>query len=113
MWNISRSYAINWLNNSKFDVKAPLYIIARKIWALVRKKHPLKWLKKEHLEEHVLEIFIPVLIIDCAERNIDSKYYCLDYYDASVSKYGVRCGISLIFWENKGRIKFIDPYGWF
>ena len=46
-------------------------------------------------------------------KNTDKKYYCSDYYDVSVNKYGVRCGTSLRFWENKGWINEIDPYGWF
>ena len=29
------------------------------------------------------------------------------------NRYSVKCGTSLIFWENKGRIISIDPYGWF
>ena len=33
--------------------------------------------------------------------NIDQKYYCSDYYDVSVNKYGVSRGTSLSF----GRIK--------
>ena len=45
-------------------------------------------------------------------KNIDQKY-CSDYYDVSVNKYGVKCGTSLRFWENKGWINEIDPYGWF
>ena len=28
-------------------------------------------------------------------------------------KYGIKCGTSLRFWENKGWINKIDPYGWF
>ena len=36
-----------------------------------------------------------------------------DYYDVNVNKYGVKCGTSLRFWENKGWINKIDPYGWF
>ena len=36
-----------------------------------------------------------------------------DYYDVSVNKYGVKCGTSVRFWENKGWINEIDPYGWF
>ena len=40
-------------------------------------------------------------------KNIDQKYYCSNYYDASVNKYGVKCGTSLRFWENKGRILLI------
>ena len=46
-------------------------------------------------------------------KNIDQKYYCLSYYDVSVNKYGVKCGTSLRFWENKGWINKIDPDGWF
>ena len=37
-------------------------------------------------------------------ENIDQKYYNLDYYDVGVNKYGVKCGTSLRFWENKGWI---------
>ena len=40
-------------------------------------------------------------------KNIDQKYYC------SVNKYGVKCGTSLIFWENKEWNTPIDAYGWF
>ena len=39
--------------------------------------------------------------------------YSSNYYDVSVNTYGVKCGTSLRFWENKGWIKDIDPYGWF
>ena len=49
-------------------------------------------------------------------KNIDQKFYCSDYYDRSVNKYGVKCGkcgILLRFWENKGWINEIYPYGWF
>ena len=46
-------------------------------------------------------------------KNIDQKYYCSDYYNVSVNKYGVKCGTSLRFWENKGWIDKINPYGWF
>ena len=41
-------------------------------------------------------------------KDIDQRCYC----DVSVNKYGVKCGISLRFWENKGWINEIDPYGW-
>ena len=30
-----------------------------------------------------------------------------------MNKYGVKCGTSLRFWENKGWINKIDPYRWF
>ena len=46
-------------------------------------------------------------------KNIDQKYYCSYYYDVSVNKYGVKCRTLLRFWENKGWINEIDPYGWF
>ena len=46
-------------------------------------------------------------------RNIDSSYYCSNYYDVSVNKYGVKCGTSIRFWENNEWINEIDPYGWF
>ena len=46
-------------------------------------------------------------------KDIDKKFFYSDYYDVSVNKYGVKCGTSLRFWENKGWINEIDPYGWF
>ena len=45
-------------------------------------------------------------------KNIDAKFYALDYYDVNVNKYGVKYG-TLRFWENKGWINKIDPDGWF
>ena len=45
-------------------------------------------------------------------KDIDQKYYCSDYYDCSVNKYGVKCGTSLRFWEKKDWINEIDPYVW-
>ena len=45
-------------------------------------------------------------------KDIDQKFYCSDYY-VSVNKYGVKCGTSLRFLEDKGWINKIDPYGWF
>ena len=53
-------------------------------------------------------------------KNIDPKYYCPNYYDVSVSKYGIKCRTSLRFWENNGWIHSmvdsfysIHSYGWF
>ena len=46
-------------------------------------------------------------------KNTDLKYYCSDYYDVSVNKYGVKCGTSLRFWENKGWINNKIHIGWF
>ena len=59
-----------------------------------------KWCKNSWKEFDVLE-------------NIDQKYYCSDYYNISVNKYGVKCGTSLRFWENKRWIHKQDLYGWF
>ena len=36
-----------------------------------------------------------------AQKDIDQKYYCSNYYDASVNKYGVKYGTSLRFWKIK------------
>ena len=46
-------------------------------------------------------------------KNIDQNYYCSNYYDVSINEYGVKCVTSLRFWETKGWINSIDPYGWF
>ena len=46
-------------------------------------------------------------------KNIDAKFYASDYYDKNLNKYKVKTGTSLRFWENKGSINEIDPYGWF
>ena len=45
--------------------------------------------------------------------NMDKKLYASSYYDVGVNKYGVKNGTSWRFWENKGWINGIDPYGWF
>ena len=46
-------------------------------------------------------------------KNIDAKFHASDYYNVNVNKYGLKCETSLRFWENKGWINKIDPYGWF
>ena len=46
-------------------------------------------------------------------KNINAKFYASDYYDVNVNNCGVKCRTSLRFWENKGWINEIDPYGWF
>ena len=33
-------------------------------------------------------------------KKINAKFYASDYYGMNVNKYGVKCGISLRFWEN-------------
>ena len=59
-----------------------------------------EWDKKSRKEFHQL-------------KDTDQKFSCSDYYDVSANKYHVKCGKSLRFWENKGWINKIDPYGWF
>ena len=39
--------------------------------------------------------------------------YFLSFSNKLFSKYEVKCATSLRFWENKGSISSIDPYGWF
>lgn len=34
-------------------------------------------------------------------------------YNASINKFGVKCGGSLGMWESSGWISEVDPYGWF
>ena len=46
-----------------------------------------KWYRKTWKEFYVL-------------KDIYQKYPCSNCYDASVNKYGAKCGISLRFWEN-------------
>ena len=45
--------------------------------------------------------------------DMDKKLYASNYYDVKVNKYGVKVGTSLRFWESKGWINSIDPYGLF
>ena len=59
-----------------------------------------KWSRKSWEEFYQLKV-------------IDQKYHCSSYYEISVNKYGVKWGTSLRFWEKKGWINEIDPYGWF
>ena len=44
-------------------------------------------------------------------KKIKQKFYCSDYFDASVNKYGVKCGISLTFCEDNGLVNSKDSYG--
>ena len=46
-------------------------------------------------------------------KSIDEKYYCSDFYDVKLNCYDVEVGTSLRFWESKGWINKIDPYGQF
>ena len=64
-----------------------------------------------HLEALNLEKFILLLLRSVTKKSwkefdqlkdIDQKFYCSDYYDVSVNKYGIKCRTSLRFWGNKG-----------
>ena len=46
-------------------------------------------------------------------KDIDKKYYCSYFHDVGLNCYHVEVGTSLRFWESKGWINEIDPYGWF
>ena len=46
-------------------------------------------------------------------KDIDKKYYSSEFYDVGLNYYKVEVGPSLRFWETKGWISKIDPYGWF
>ena len=61
----------------------------------------------------ILEMFILILIKNGVNIHGNSFIFASDYYDINVNKHGVKCGTSLRFWENKGWINKIDPYGWF
>lgn len=47
-------------------------------------------------------------------NNIPEAYLTTEWnsYDKSINKYKVRCGSTLIEWENSGWINEQDPYGW-
>ena len=116
LWSISKNEAVNVLNNSALEDKGILYMdfganktpveviregafrgtYFRNIYSSVNGK----WYRKCWKDFDQLE-------------DIDQKYYCSSYYDASVGKYGVKCGTSLRFSEDKGSINKIDTYGWF
>ena len=44
---------------------------------------------------------------------IHVHFFAADYYDVNVNKYEVKTGTSLRYWESKGRICAVYPYGWF
>ena len=44
---------------------------------------------------------------------LDKKYYASDFYDVKLNCYGVEVERSLRFWESKGWINKMYPYGWF
>ena len=80
-------------------------------------KMPIEIIKEGVFGRTYFRDIILVLMESGAEfdqlKDVDQKYYCSNYYGATVNKYGVKFGISLRFWENKGWINEIDPYDWF
>ena len=115
LWGISRNEGLRRLNNSLLEDKVVLrmdFSPNKKAIEIIKECAfgstyfrdiyygiNVKWYKKLLKEfDHL--------------RNIDKKYYCSDYYDVSVNKYGVKCGTSLRSWENNGWINEIG-YGWF
>ena len=62
LWNITRNDAVNRLNNFKLDDKGLLWT-----YMLVQIKHLLTYLKREHLEELILDILILVLMVNGIE----------------------------------------------
>ena len=116
LWGINKNKAVSILNNSALEDEGVLEIGfgANKTSIEVIKEGAFggtyfrdidssvngKWYKKSWKEFDQL-------------KDIDQKFYCSDYYDRSVNKYGVKCGTWLRSWENKGWINKIDPYDWF
>ena len=110
VFNMSKNDAITLLHNSVFDNKGvmdfgtnktPVEIIKEGAFGKIYSRDIYsstngKSYRKSWKEFNVLE-------------NNDRKYYCSNYYDVSVNKYGVKWGTSLRFWENKGWINLIDP----
>ena len=116
LWGISRDEAVNRLNNSVLEDRGVLWMDfgANKTPAEIIKEGTFggtyfrdiyssvngKWYKELWKEFNQL-------------KDIDQKFYCSECYDDSVNKYGVKCGTSLRFWENKGWINKTNPYEWF
>ena len=46
-------------------------------------------------------------------KDISQNYYCSNYYDVSVNKYGAKFGTLLRFWGNNVCINSIDPGRYF
>ena len=74
LWGISRDEAVNRLN-----------ILYQKVrvfykWILVQIKRRLKRLKKAHLEEHILETFILVLMESSVESHGEIRLVCKNLF---------------------------------
>ena len=115
IWHMARSDATDMLNSSKLDDKGlcvmNMNFGANKTPAEVIKEGAFggncfsdiysgvkrKWYRKSWKEF----------------EELDQNYYYLNYHDISINKYVVKCETSLRFWENKGWINSLNPYGWF
>ena len=72
----------------------------------------MKWLKKEHLEAHVLETFILVSMVDgienCGEILMTLKVLIVsiitEIIDVSVNKHNVKCRASSNFGKTKAGV---------
>ena len=116
LWGISRDEAANRLNNSVLKDKGVLQMDFR------ANKTPIEVIKESAFGgTYFRDIYSGInekwywnswKVFDQL-KNIDQKFYCSDYYDASVNKCSVKCGTLLRLWENKGWIIEMDPYGWF
>jgi hypothetical protein len=45
-------------------------------------------------------------------KGIPENHLSQSTYDKKINKYGVKVGTTLEFWEEKGWIKKLHPYGW-
>ena len=116
LWDIIRDGAVNRLNNSVLEDKGVLQM------GFGANKMPVEVIRECAFGgTHFTDIYSSVTGKWYRKswkefnhfKDIDENFYCSDYYVVSVNKYGVKCGTLLRFWENKGWIKKIDPYGWF
>ena len=116
LWGISTDEVVNRLNNYVLEekgvlqmgfgeYKTPIEVIKESVFGRTWFRYILsgvtgKWYKKSWKKFDQL-------------KNINPKFYCTSYYNISVNKCDAKCRTSLRFWENKGWINEIDPYGWF
>ena len=98
LWSIGKNDAINRLNNSVLEDKSVLQI------DLDANKTPVKVIKEGALGgTYLRDIYSGVNEKRYKKswkkfdelKDIDQKYYCLDYYDVIINKYGAKCRASL------------------
>ena len=115
LWGISKNEAANFLNNCVLEDKGVLYMDfgANKTPAEVIKEGAFGGTYFRDIYSSVNEKWYKMSWKELDQlKDIDQMYYCSNYDDASVNKYGVNCGTSLRFWEDVW-INKINPYGWF